>query len=183
MRTSLAATLSPDTAKFQEKREAILSAAAKLFNQSGIKGVSLGEIAASVGLVTTSIAYYYRKKEDLATACLIRAINANQALAQEAAKQPSVRWRVSRYIELLALDRAAINSGNKSAPMLFHDIRALPQAQSVVVFEAYTQLFRQIRVLLQGPETASLSRKHSTPERTSCFHGPMLFALAYTGMS
>lgn len=159
MRTSLAATLSPDTAKFQEKREAILSAAAQLFNPSGIKGVTLGEIAASVGLVTTSIAYCYRKKEDLATACLIRAINANQALAQEAAKQPSVRWRVSRYIELLALDRAAINSCNKSEPMLFNDIRALPQAQSVVVFEAYTQLFRQIRVLLQGPETASLSRQ------------------------
>ena len=44
-----AAISPPETLRFQEKRETILAAATRLFNQAGIKGVTLGEIAASVG--------------------------------------------------------------------------------------------------------------------------------------
>ncbi|MET0351383.1 MAG: TetR/AcrR family transcriptional regulator, partial [Rhizobacter sp.] len=61
-------TSAPQTQRYQEKREAILSAAALQFNQHGVKGATLSEIAASVGLVTNSVTYYYRKKEDLASA-------------------------------------------------------------------------------------------------------------------
>ena len=64
--------LKPQTARFHEKRDTILAAAAARFNDLGVKGATLAEIAASVGLVTTSITYYYRKKEDLATACFLR---------------------------------------------------------------------------------------------------------------
>jgi multidrug efflux pump subunit AcrB len=48
------ATLPPplQTARFQEKREALLDAAARHFNAQGVKGATLGEIAAQVGLVT-----------------------------------------------------------------------------------------------------------------------------------
>lgn len=43
------------TARFQEKRDAILSAAASRFNEQGVKGATLADIAASVGLVTNSV--------------------------------------------------------------------------------------------------------------------------------
>ena len=40
----------PGSLKFQEKRESFLSAATKLFNQAGIKGVTLGRCSVQLGL-------------------------------------------------------------------------------------------------------------------------------------
>lgn len=48
----------PRTARFQEKRDTILAAAARQFNARGVRGATLGEIGASVlvdGLVDGSI--------------------------------------------------------------------------------------------------------------------------------
>ena len=67
-------TLPRQTRRFEQKREAILDAAAALFNEKGVRGATLQDVAQSVGLMTNSITYYYRKKEDLATACLLRTI-------------------------------------------------------------------------------------------------------------
>lgn len=148
----------PGTARFQEKRETILAAAASLFNAQGVKGVTLAEIAASVGLVTTSITYYYRKKEDLATACFDRAIAAHAALAGQAAAEPTVAARVARFLALHAEMLAAIDDGRRPPLILFNDIRALPDAQAAAVFDAYTDMFRSVRALLAGPETVALGR-------------------------
>jgi AcrR family transcriptional regulator len=152
------AAATPRTPRFQEKRDAILAAAARLFNEQGVKGATLGEIAASVGLVTTSITYYYRKKEDLATACFLHAINSHDALAQEAARAATVAERVARYFDAHARLLAAIERGEQAALIYFNDIRALPEAQAAVVFAAYTDMFRHVRALLAGPETAGLGR-------------------------
>ncbi|MGZ8362699.1 MAG: TetR/AcrR family transcriptional regulator, partial [Caulobacteraceae bacterium] len=51
-------TVSPgQTKRFERKREAILDAAARLFNQKGLKGATLAEVAQRVGLITTSVTY------------------------------------------------------------------------------------------------------------------------------
>ena len=149
----------PKTARFQEKRDTILAAAAERFNDLGVKGATLAEIAASVGLVTTSITYYYRKKEDLATACFLRAIEARQALVVQAALAPDVAARIARYLALHAGMLASIASGERPALILFNDIRALPDAQAEQVYAAYNDLFRQLRGLLAGGATATLSRE------------------------
>ena len=148
----------PQTARFQEKRDTLLSAAARHFNVQGVKGATLGDIAASVGLVTTSLTYYYRKKEDLATACFLRAIVAHESLALDAAAEPTVAARVARFFGLHAELLAAIERGEAPPLMVFSDIRALPDAQASTVFAAYTDMFRRVRALLAGPETADLDR-------------------------
>ena len=147
------------TARFQEKRDTILAAAATLFNTQGIKGATLGDIATRVGLVTTSITYYYRRKEDLATACFLQAIAACQTLARQAATAPGVALRVQRFFSLHAAQLSAIASGTQAPLILFNDIRALPDAQAATVYAAYTAMFRQVRALLVGPETAALARE------------------------
>src|SRR5674476_603671 len=76
--------------RFDQKRDALLASAAKLFNEKGLKGVTLNEIASSVGLETTSITYYYRKKEGLAEACMLRTIAAIESLVSEAALRTTV---------------------------------------------------------------------------------------------
>ncbi len=148
----------PQTLRFQEKREALLAAAASHFNAHGLRGATLGEIAAQVGLVTTSLTYYYRKKEDLATACLLRAIAVHQALAVQAGAEATVAARVGRFLALHGQLLADMQTGAHPLLIGFADIRALPGAQAATVFAAYTAMFRQVRALLAGPCTAGLQR-------------------------
>ncbi|MEO7338544.1 MAG: TetR/AcrR family transcriptional regulator [Caldimonas sp.] len=151
-------TGSGQTPRFQEKREAVLSAAARSFNEHGVKGATLSEIAASVGLVTHSVTYYYRKKEDLATACFLRSIAAFDVLAAEAAQEADVAARVHAFFSRHARLLADIERGTHAPLVGFNDIRALPEPQAEAVFAAYTDMFRHVRGLLKGPETSHLSR-------------------------
>jgi len=146
------------TARYQEKRESVLNAAAVLFNQRGVKGATLSDIAASVGLVTNSVTYYYRKKEDLATACFLRTIGVFNELAAGAAKEATPEARVTAFYARLARLLADIELGGHVPIVNFNDIRALPSPHAEQVFGAYTDMFRHVRNLLKGPETAQLAR-------------------------
>ena len=148
----------PSTTRYQEKRERVLNAAALLFNQRGVKGATLSDIATSVGLVTNSVTYYYRKKEDLATACFLRTIDAFNQLAAAAAGETSVERRVTAFYARLARLLADIELGGHAPIVTFNDIRALPSPHAERVFSAYTDMFRHVRGLLKGPETAHLAR-------------------------
>ncbi len=129
-------------------RETILDAAARLFNQQGFKGATLSDVASRVGLSTNSITYYYRKKEDLAVACLLRSIEAVDEIAtaagQAATAEQRVRDFVQRSFELLS----DIASGQRADLMLFSDIRVLTEPHVGVVHDAYTAMFRHVRELL-----------------------------------
>ena len=56
------------TDRFERKREAILDASTQLLNSRGVKGLTLGVAAAAVDLSTTSVTYYFKRKDDLETA-------------------------------------------------------------------------------------------------------------------
>jgi len=152
-------TLPPKTARFRQKREAILAAAARQFNERGVKDATLGEIAASVGLVTSGITYYYRRKEDLAAACLARAIAEDKKLVLIAAREGSVAQRVTRLFQLHAERLAAIESGAQPPLIGFSDIRTLPEAQASSVYADYIDLFRSARALLAAPDRTTLGRE------------------------
>lgn len=156
--TSESALANAQTTRFQEKREAVLSAAALQFNEQGVRGSTLADIATRVGLVTNSVTYYYRKKEDLATACFMRAIGAYERLAISAARETAVSARIAAFFHHQAQLLADIETGLEPPLVSFHDIRALPNPQAEEVFAAYTGMFRRVRGLLKGPETAHLGR-------------------------
>jgi AcrR family transcriptional regulator len=146
------------TPRYQEKREAILSAAALLFNEHGLRGATLAHIAAQVGLATNSVTYYYRKKEDLATACLLRSIAAFDAVAEAASTAAAVADRLSDFFRGHAQLRADIVTRQHAPLIFFNDIRALPAPQTAEVFAAYNAMFKRVRALLQGAESAAWSR-------------------------
>src|SRR4029079_5090529 len=148
----------PSTTRYQEKREGVLNAAALLFNQRGVKGATLSDIATSVGLVTNSVTYYYRKKEDLATDWLLRAIDAFNELAALAARESDPQSRLHAFFAQLAQLLIDIEAGTRAPVILFNDIRALPSPHAEQVFAAYTDTFRHVRSLLKGPQTAGLAR-------------------------
>jgi len=148
----------PQTARFQEKREAILGAAATLFNERGVKGATLADIAGRVGLVTNSVTYYYRKKEDLATACFLRTIEIYDGFAIEAAGEKTATLRLRSFFRKHAELLASIELKQAPQMVVFNDLRALPNPQLDIAFLAYTDMFRRIRALLKGPETSGLTR-------------------------
>lgn len=161
MRSRLPASVpeSPKSKRFQEKRDAILAAAATLFNEQGLKGVTLNQIATSVGLETTSLTYYYSKKEDLAVSCTLRAIAVIDSLARQAAQMKTVSARVAHFFVLYANLLAAIAEGTQPPLIGFGDIRALTNANAANAFSAYTNMFRSIRTLLCADDAAPLSRE------------------------
>src|SRR5215470_95006 len=77
------------TDRFERKREAILDAATRILNRKGIKGLTLGDTAAAVDLSTTSVTYYFRRKDDLAAACITRGIETLYELADRANRAPA----------------------------------------------------------------------------------------------
>ncbi|HLZ64835.1 MAG TPA: TetR/AcrR family transcriptional regulator, partial [Aliidongia sp.] len=139
------------TRRFEQKREAILDAAAALFNEKGVRGATLQDVAQRVGLMTNSITYYYRKKEELATACLLRTIEALDSLiaAVDLAAPPEARIR--QFLRLYARLLADIATGAQPQLIMFHDIRALASPHDAEVFASYTAMFRRMRALLDRP--------------------------------
>ena len=156
---SSASTLaSPPTLRFAEKRELILDGAARLFNRRGIRAGTLAEVAATVDLATNSLTYYYRKKDDLVCACLLRSIVALRTLIDQAAAAAMpgdlagrVRAVVRGYFALMA----AIEQRAHPALIYFGDMRALPLPQAEAAFAAYEAMFRQLRGLLHEGATAA----------------------------
>jgi len=140
------------TPRFAEKRERILDGAARLFNDRGIKAGTLTEVAELMGLATNSLTYYYRRKEDLVAACLMRAIGELQAQVALADAAPDLPGRVRAFVQAFVGRLSATARGQAPELIFFSDMRALPQPQAGPVFAAYTDLFRSVRQLLRdGP--------------------------------
>jgi AcrR family transcriptional regulator len=155
-------TDSPATARYAAKKEAILTAATAILNRQGVKGMTLADVAAEVGLITTSVTYYYRKKEDLAAACFIRGIEIYDDLARRASEVSGARARLERFLELFF--ELAEKIRLKEAPpfVAFSEMRALKEPLRSQVGEAFNSFFRNVRGFFDDPEFAGLSRVEAT---------------------
>ncbi|AWN36310.1 TetR/AcrR family transcriptional regulator [Methylobacterium radiodurans] len=163
--TDRAAPVPRVTKRYAAKRQMILDAAVGHFNARGVRGTALTDVAASVGLVTNSITYYYRRKEDLAAACYLRSLDWHGALLDEAARaeDPAARLRV--FLASYFRGLAAIETGAERPQVRLAELMALPSPQSEAVFAAYNGLFRRARGLFV-PESVDLGR----PERNARTH-------------
>ena len=86
----MASDQSDRTDRFEAKRELIISAAAELINERGVKGMTFVDVGRMVDLNTTSIAYYFKRKEKLAEAAFHELCNqALRKLIDKKAKSKS----------------------------------------------------------------------------------------------
>lgn len=137
------------TIRYAKKREAIIAAATDVLNKQGVKGMTLAEVAAQVGLNTTSVTYYFRKKEDLAAACFLAGIERMNAIIADAASVPTLRGRIERFITLF-LNRHARRRVGEDAPLIsFMDIRTLEEPHYGIVSEAFSGMVRAARDMLE----------------------------------
>src|SRR5262249_20089104 len=80
------------------------------------------------------------------------------ALTAEAADQPRVAARLEAFFRRFGQLLADMELGQRPQLLSFNDIRSLPSQHAEDVFVAYTDMFRRVRALLKGPETAHLAR-------------------------
>ena len=131
--------------RFEKKREDILDAATVLMNEHGAKGSTLQAVAGAVGLNTTSVTYYFRRKELLAAAVFERTIARMAEMVEEAAAQPTPQERVYRFLELHIELRADVIRGAKLPLATLSDLRTLDDELREPLTRAYQDVFRAVR--------------------------------------
>lgn len=140
------------TGRYRQKREAILNAAARLFDENGVKGTMLSEVASQVGLSTNSITYYFKKKEDLVSACLLHTTQTLASLADAAAQAETPEQRVTLFVTARWHKLAQATEGHYPAMMAFRELGDLDASYTQRIFAAYSDMFRRVRSLLAtGP--------------------------------
>jgi AcrR family transcriptional regulator len=158
--TPSSTVLPRQTKRYEQKRQAILDAAVRLFNQKGLKGTTLADVAQSVGLITNSVTYYYRKKEELATACLLRSIDVLEGMIAAALQEANPEDRLRAVLRLYCEKLAESASGDQPPLMSFSDMRSLTSPHMELVFSTYNQMFRHLRGLFELDGDLPLTRAH-----------------------
>lgn len=146
------------TARYAAKKEAVLAAATTVLNRQGVKGMTLADVAAKVGLNTTSVTYYYRKKDDLAAACFQRGLERLDALVAEAAAQADAPSRVRAFVTLYLDLSRRVRAGQAPPLASFTEIRSLKEPMRGQIEAAFVDVFRRVRGLLDGEASARFSK-------------------------
>ena len=166
------------TDRFARKREAILDAATQLLNARGVKGLTLGLAAEAVDLSTTSVTYYFKRKDDLAAACMLRGIATLMQIVTRALGEAGPRAQLQALITLY-LERVREAELGRAPPLpVLADIRALGQPQRGEVFQAFMKVFRKLRTLFEGEDLSWLSRGRRTA-RTHMLLEQLFWAAAW----
>ena len=118
--------------------------------------------AAAVGLSTTSVTYYFKRKDELAAACLMRGVDWLDHVADEALGEAEPEARLRRMLAA-HLERLRQTAAGEAPPLpILSDIRALNPPHRTDVFQAYTKVFRKMRQIFDAPDLAWLTRGRRT---------------------
>lgn len=139
------------TKRFRAKRDAILAAAADAINEQSAKGMTFADVASRVGLNTTSVTYYFRRKEDLASACFEYTLERLQAMVDEAMAEPTPEARIARYLSINMARLARIQRGEEKAFAVLSDLRAMDEPAKSQLLAGWQRVFRSHRGLWGEP--------------------------------
>jgi len=135
------------TQRFQAKRDAILAAAADAINEQSAKGMTFADVARRVGLNTTSVTYYFKRKEDLAAAAFEQTLDRLEAMLEDAAREPTPEARVARYLNINMERLARIRRGAERDFAILSDLRAMEDPIKRELLDRWRDVFRKTRAL------------------------------------
>jgi AcrR family transcriptional regulator len=140
-------------AKFARRRSQILDIASDQINVFGTRGLTLTAVAQALKLDTSSVTYYFRRKEDLAAACLQRTLEWARDCAAEASAEADPRARVRQLIHAhFALHRHQRDPAASRLAAL-SDLRALEGNARAPLDALHDEMVRLIRGYFRGPDT------------------------------
>lgn len=134
-----------ETEKQARRKAEFVSAAINIINRRGVSGMALAEVAADIGLAPKASAYYFRRKEDLAAACFLDAIQRMQQLIAVASERAQADLRLAEFFALFFDLRRRAKLGEIDELTALNDVRAL---NSPEVNAAFVGLFRDMRTLI-----------------------------------
>lgn len=140
------------TRRFRAKRDAILAAAAEAINEQSAKGMTFADVARRVGLNTTSVTYYFKRKEDLAAAAFEHTLDYLLVMLDAAMEEPTPEKRVARYLALNMARLARIQRGEEKPFAVLSDLRATEDPIRSRLMNGWREVFRRTR-MLWGPSS------------------------------
>jgi len=135
------------TRRFREKRQAILAAAADAINEQSAKGMTFADVARRVGLNTTSVTYYFKRKEELAAAAFEQTLDSLMAMLDDAARAATPQARVARMVTLNVERLMRIERGEERALAVLSDLRAMDEPMRATLMNRWREVFRRTRAL------------------------------------
>jgi AcrR family transcriptional regulator len=155
IRGALSTVTRTPTRRYEARRSAIVASAVEELNRKGVRGMTLGDVAARLDLVPTGVIYYFKNKEELAGAAFVKAIQRYDAIMAQSQGEATDAERLRAFVRGYIDFRRQVALGEADDIAVFNDVRALNSAQ---VNAAYVEMFRHARDLLAGPD--SLPRPH-----------------------
>jgi len=147
------------TRRFEQKRDELVAAATEILNERGLKGFTLAEVAKKTGLITQGVAYYFSKKDDLATACILRTIERFEAVVESALVHDTAEARISAFLRNYMTLVGDVHIRGTPPLATFAEVRALSEPNFSEALAAITALFRRMRKLFETPELAWMDRE------------------------
>lgn len=141
------------TKRFRAKRDAILAAAAEAINEQSAKGMTFADVARRVGLNTTSVTYYFKRKDDLAAACFENTLDTLKTMLDEAMAEPTPERRVARYLAINMQRCARVEQGAEQAVAVLSDLRAMEEPFKGPLLAGWREVFRKTRLLWGDGDT------------------------------
>lgn len=140
-----------ETKRFRAKRDAILAAAADVINEQSAKGMTFADVARRVGLNTTSVTYYFKRKEDLAAAAFDVTLDRLDAMLDAARREATPEARVARYLDINMARLMRIERGEEQDFAILSDLRAMEGELRARLMQRWQQVFRKTRALWGQP--------------------------------
>ena len=118
--------------KGDQRREAIVAAAARLFWMNGFSATSIADIARDAGVPQGNMFYYFRTKAKLALAVSVVFVDETQSLILEAeATSPDPRERIRFLLQRLSQsNRSRVDNGCPISAAVRDFRRAAPEASA-----------------------------------------------------
>jgi AcrR family transcriptional regulator len=148
------------TVRFRQKRDAILAAAAEAINEQSAKGMTFADVARRVGLNTTSVTYYFKRKEDLAAAAFEHTLDYLLLMIDDAMAEPTPAERVRRYLQLNMARLERVRLGEERPMAVLSDLRAMEDGARDRLLAGWREVFRRTRALWGAPANRAAKDLH-----------------------
>lgn len=154
-------------AEYDERKEAIVDAAAALFAREGYNGASVADLAKRGRISKSLIYHYYQSKDDILYDVMISHVRALEAAAEEATAgtappERKLRELTHRFMALY------VNAADRHK-VLLNDLDHLPKARRAEIVAVQRRLIEMVQRLLVEIEPG-LKRKSG-----AAFAAAMLF--------
>ncbi len=123
----------------------ILQVAALLMLERGLKGMTQADVAERSGMKATNLTHYFRRKEDIAFACLAQTLDHIEARIEQADREPDAPAKVSTFIRLTIEHEKGVREKRVPALAPLSDLRAISEPGRGLLVARFMTLFNRVK--------------------------------------